>query len=159
MSTWYDAKTHKIVFNKHTMALITSAIEVTGLVGLDRLFSFMIITNLKKIAGNFTLSKLQSSFQVKVLVFLENKETKSNAKYNILCNIIAEMNSRGSNTNVSKFYQNCINRTTKIWTEFMDHILIIGQLQLLRNLIAFHLNLSCKFTAKILESSLSSVNK
>lgn len=51
MSTWYDPKTHKPVFNKQTISLISSAIEVTGLVGLDRLFSFMIITNLKKIAG------------------------------------------------------------------------------------------------------------
>lgn len=92
-------------------------------------------------------------------MFLENKETKSNAKYNILCNIIAEINAATTSTNVTKFYQNCINRTTKIWAEFVDHVLIIGQLQLLRNLFAFHLNLSCKFTAKILESSLSSVNK
>lgn len=51
MSTWYDAKNHKTVFNKQTVARIASAIEVTGLVGLDRLFSFMIITNLKKVAG------------------------------------------------------------------------------------------------------------
>lgn len=93
------------------------------------------------------------------LVFLENRETRNNAKYNILCNIIAEKGIVEANTNLVKFYQNCINRTTKIWTEFLDNILVIGQLQLLRNLIAFHLNLSCKFTAKILESSLSSVNK
>lgn len=53
MSAWYDSKTHKTVFNKQTVALIAAAIEVTGLVGLDRLFSFMIITNLKRVAGKF----------------------------------------------------------------------------------------------------------
>lgn len=51
MSTWYDTKSHKTVFNKQTVALVASAIEVTGLVGLDRLFSFMIITNLRKVVG------------------------------------------------------------------------------------------------------------
>lgn len=51
MSTWYDARNHKAIFNKQTVAVIASAIEVTGLVGLDRLFSFMIITNLKKVVG------------------------------------------------------------------------------------------------------------
>lgn len=51
MSSWYDAKSQKSIFNKQIVALIASAIEVTGLVGLDRLFSFMIITNLKKITG------------------------------------------------------------------------------------------------------------
>lgn len=48
MSTWYD-KGHKPIVNKQTFSLITSAIEITGLVGLDRLFSFMIITHLRKI--------------------------------------------------------------------------------------------------------------
>lgn len=57
MSAWYDAKTHKPVFSKQTVGLISSAIEVTGLVGLDRLFSFMIITNLKKVAGTVLLPK------------------------------------------------------------------------------------------------------
>lgn len=61
MSSWYDAKSQRSVFNKQIVALIASAIEVTGLVGLDRLFSFMIITNLKKIAGDFSL-KLKNTY-------------------------------------------------------------------------------------------------
>lgn len=50
-STWYDIKTHKPVFNKEIIGLIASAIEIAGLAGLDRLFSFMIVTNLQKITG------------------------------------------------------------------------------------------------------------
>lgn len=50
-STWYDMKTQKIIANKQTIAMIMYAIEVTGLVGLDRLFSFMIVSNLNKILG------------------------------------------------------------------------------------------------------------
>lgn len=56
MSTWYDMKTNKPVLNKETIARISGAIEITGLVGLDRLFSFMIVTNLKKIAGEYIIN-------------------------------------------------------------------------------------------------------
>lgn len=92
-------------------------------------------------------------------VFLENREQKRNTKYNILCNVINEMKNASSASNVTKFYQNIVNRTTKIWTDFLESVLIVGQLQLLRNLIAFHLNLSCRFNAKHLESSLNTLNK
>jgi WASH complex subunit strumpellin len=142
MSTWYDIKTHKPIVNKETIALVVSAIEISGLVGLDRLFSFMIISNLQKLSG-----------------FLENKSPKTNSWHNILSNIQKEISAVDDMQNPVKFYQNCINRTTKIWNDFLDCILLVGQLQLLRNLIAFHLNKSCKFNAKNLESSLRSLNK
>lgn len=48
-STWYELKSHKPVFNKETISSIASAIEIAGLVGLDKLFSFMIITALQKL--------------------------------------------------------------------------------------------------------------
>ncbi|EEZ99542.1 WASH complex subunit strumpellin homolog-like Protein [Tribolium castaneum] len=141
-STWYDIKSHKPIFNKETIALVASAIEISGLVGLDRLFSFMIISNLQKLSG-----------------YLEMKNAKTNAWHNVLASIHKDMIGSENVNNPIKFYQNCVNRTTKIWNEFLDCILLVGQLQLLRNLIAFHLNKSCKFNAKNLESSLRSLNK
>lgn len=50
-STWYDIKSHKPILNKKIIGLIASAIEIAGLVGLDRLFSFMIIAALQKLLG------------------------------------------------------------------------------------------------------------
>lgn len=141
-SSWYDIKSHKPILNKETITLVASAIEISGLVGLDRLFSFMIISNLQKLSG-----------------FLENKHTKTNSWHNILSSIQKEIGAADSAPNPLKFYQNCINRTTKIWNEFLDCVLLVGQLQLMRNLIAFHLNKSCKFNAKNLESSLRSLSK
>ncbi|KRT79258.1 hypothetical protein AMK59_7788 [Oryctes borbonicus] len=141
-ATWYDCKTHKIVLNRTTMALLSSAIEVTGLVGLDRLFSFMIVTNLQKILG-----------------ILQNKDNKNVAWNNIITGICAEITNIGEHQAPAKFYQNCIYRTTKLFAALLDLILNTGQLQLLRNLINFHLNTTCKFNSKNLESSLSSLNK
>ncbi|KAF5272730.1 hypothetical protein FQA39_LY07757 [Lamprigera yunnana] len=141
MSTWYDIKTHKSILNKQEFVLMASALEITGLVGLDRLFSFMIITNLQKIID-----------------VLENKEGNS-AWTNIITNISSELNSLEKIPSLYKFYQNCVNRTTKLWPNFVDLVLNVGQLQLLRQMITFQLNKSCKFDATDLESSLSLLNK
>ncbi|KAF2904175.1 hypothetical protein ILUMI_01995 [Ignelater luminosus] len=141
-STWYDIKTHKPILNKQTFSLISSAIEVTGLVGLDRLFSFMIITNMQKILG-----------------ILENKENKNNSWNNIISSISNDLDNFENISNMYKFYQNCVNRTTKLWHNILELVLSVGQLQLLRVLIAFQLSMLCKFDAKNLESSLSLLNK
>ncbi|KAJ8965671.1 hypothetical protein NQ314_003953 [Rhamnusium bicolor] len=141
-STWYDMKTHKPVLNKETITSITSSIEVAGLVGLDRLFSFMIITALQKLSG-----------------YLENKNVQMNSWTNIISSIHNEFKQTNELQNPLKVYQAYINRSTKIWSEFLENALLVGQLQLVRNLIAFHLNKSCKFNAKNLESSLQSLNK
>lgn len=52
-STWYDIKSHKPIFNKEGIASIARAIEIAGLVGLDRLFSFMIITAVQKLLSTY----------------------------------------------------------------------------------------------------------
>ncbi|ERL87541.1 hypothetical protein D910_04932 [Dendroctonus ponderosae] len=141
-STWYDIKLHKPVLTKETIASIAQTVEVTGLVGLDRLFSFMITAALQRI-----------------MAYLENKNINT-SWINVLSAIQNDMNQQPeSPSNPLKTYQTYVNRTTKIWTEFLDKALLVGQLQLLRNLIAFHLNKSCRFNAKNLESSLRSLNK
>ncbi|KAG5888366.1 hypothetical protein JTB14_033503 [Gonioctena quinquepunctata] len=140
--TWYDIKTRRAILSKETVASIASAIEIAGLVGLDRLFSFMIITALQKLTG-----------------YLENKSVKISSWTNIISAIQIEMNQSAEPQNPLKLYQTYINRCTKIWPDFLENVLLVGQLQLLRNLIAFYLNTSCKFNAKNLESSLRSLNK
>lgn len=90
---------------------------------------------------------------------LQNKDNKNVAWNNIMTNICAEIKNISENQTPAKFYQNCIYRTTKLFATMLDLILSVGQLQLLRNLINFHLNSTCKFNSKNLESSLSSLNK
>lgn len=94
-----------------------------------------------------------------LLGILQNKDDKNVAWSNIITSISAEMKIIDENQNPSKFYQNCVYRTTKLFAPFLDLILSIGQLQLLRNLINFHLNTTCKFNSKNLKNSLGSLNK
>ncbi|CAG9761136.1 unnamed protein product [Ceutorhynchus assimilis] len=141
--TWYDIKTHKPIFNKETIASVAQSIEITGLVGLDRLFSFMIITALQRI-----------------MAYLENKNVNTTSWTNVITTIQSDLKQRTEDwLNPAKIYQTYVNRSVKIWSEFSEKVLLIGQLQLLRNLIAFHLNKSCRFNAKNLECALRSLNK
>lgn len=92
------------------------------------------------------------------LAVLENKESKSIAFENVLSDIIEKLKSSEGSMNASKFYQNSINRTTKLWSNILESTLVVGQLQLLRTMIAFQLSMSCKFDAKNLASSLNTLN-
>lgn len=103
------------------------------------------------------MNRLKLKFFLKGI--LENKENKNNMWNNIMASISSELNAFDEIQNINKFYQNCVNRTTKLWPIIMDYILMIGQLQLLRVLIAFQLNMTCKFDAKNIESSLRLVSK
>lgn len=84
---------------------------------------------------------------------------KANTWTNIMTSVYNEFKQIEEVENPQKTYQNFINRSTKIWAEFLENALLVGQLQLIRNLIAFHLNTSCRFNAKNLESSLRSLSK
>ncbi|KAL5022673.1 hypothetical protein ScPMuIL_001828 [Solemya velum] len=57
-----------------------------------------------------------------------------------------------------KVYGQAISKTVKIWPPFLDVILKVGQLQLLRKQIAHELNTSLKFDSKFLASALQTVN-
>lgn len=90
---------------------------------------------------------------------MENKNIKHNHFNSVMTTVYNDFKQTDDIQNPTKFYQTQVSKTTKIWTEILDYSLLVGHLQLLRNLIAFHLNKSCKFNAKNLESSLKTLNK
>lgn len=46
-AAWYDLKTHAEIINLKFFSKITKSIGTAGLTGLDRLFCFMIVTELQ----------------------------------------------------------------------------------------------------------------
>lgn len=47
MTTWYDIKTHKEVINMKVFSKMNKSIGIAGLTGLDKLLSFMIVTEIQ----------------------------------------------------------------------------------------------------------------
>lgn len=142
-SAWYDFKSHKQLLNMNVMSKINESIGPAGLVGLDKLYSHMIKSDLESL-----INSLQHSI-------LNDKA---------LADIVNVINDEGVTTSLPvvqplKFYNNHISKFTKATPKILDFVLSIGQKQIIRKYIAFELNTSCKFNSKNLESALRTMNE
>lgn len=114
----------------------------TGLVGLDKLFSFLIVSEL----DNF-------------LVTIQRKLQEEPTWHDVLSNVEAELQKSDFVDNPAKTYASLTTTFTRIWPKLQDWILKIGQKQILRTHIAFEINCSCKVKSTKLESSLRALNE
>lgn len=141
--SWYDFKTHKKLLHMNVTSKIIECIEPAGLVGLDKLYSHMIKSDLELLTN-----MLQSS--------ISNDKT--------MADVVNSINAEGTTSTCTvsqplKFYNNHISKFLKSSPKILDWILAIGQKQIIRKYIAFELNSSCKFNSKNLESALRSMNE
>lgn len=123
------------------MSKINECIEPAGLVGLDKLYSHMIKSDLQAL-----VNALQHSVSNdKTLAELVNSVTNQASSQ------CAPLPQPLKFYNTSKF--------TKSTPKILDLIMSIGQKQIIRKYIAFELNASCKFNSKNLESALRTMNE
>ncbi|CAG12904.1 unnamed protein product, partial [Tetraodon nigroviridis] len=66
---------------------------------------------------------------------------------------------QGNSANANKVYANAVAKTQKIWGAYLESIMKVGQMQILRQQIANELNYSCKFDSKHLAAALENLNK
>ncbi|XP_053415600.1 WASH complex subunit 5 isoform X2 [Nycticebus coucang] len=143
LNTWYDMKTHQEVTSSRLFSEIQTTLGTFGLNGLDRLLCFMIVKELQ----NF-LSMFQK-------IILRDKTVQETLK--TLMNAVSPLKSIVANSN--KIYFSAIAKTQKIWTAYLDAIMKVGQMQILRQQIANELNYSCRFDSKHLAAALENLNK
>ncbi|KAF6031772.1 KIAA0196 [Bugula neritina] len=141
MSAWYDYKTKEEVVNSRLAHQLQQSVDVMGLTGLDRLFSFMIVQQLQE------LVKYLERVVAREKVWLEMKSVAESALMPI-DRLPADQ----------KVYQQISQAGAKLWPPFVNSILKIGQMQLLRKQIAHELATSSKFDSKFLASALSNMN-
>lgn len=67
-------------------------------------------------------------------------------------NAVSPLKSIVANSN--KIYFSAIAKTQKIWTAYLEAIMKVGQMQILRQQIANELNYSCRFDSKHLAAAL-----
>ncbi|XP_071251753.1 WASH complex subunit 5 isoform X2 [Salvelinus alpinus] len=143
LNTWYDLKTHQEVTNSRLFSEIQDTLGTFGLNGLDRLLCFMIVKELQ----NFLLV-----FQKTIL--------RDKAMVDVFKAMLGSVNPvKGIVANASKVYANAVARTQKIWGSYLESIMKVGQMQILRQQIANELNYSCKFDSKHLAAALENLNK
>uniref|UniRef100_A0A8C7KIZ8 WASH complex subunit 5 n=1 Tax=Oncorhynchus kisutch TaxID=8019 RepID=A0A8C7KIZ8_ONCKI len=143
LNTWYDLKTHQEVTNNRLFSEIQDTLGTFGLNGLDRLLCFMMVKELQ----NFL-----SVFQKTIL--------RDKAMVDVFKAMLSAVNPvKGIVANASKGYANAVAKTQKIWGPYLESIMKVGQMQILRQQIANELNYSCKFDSKHLAAALENLNK
>ncbi|XP_029447872.1 LOW QUALITY PROTEIN: WASH complex subunit 5 [Rhinatrema bivittatum] len=143
MNTWYDMKTHQEVTNNHLFSEIQDSLGTFGLNGLDRLLCFMIVKELQ----NFLIMYHK--------IILKDKAVQDTLK--ALQKVVSPL--KGIVANSSKIYSATIAKTQRIWSAYLDAIMKVGQMQILRQQIANELNYTCKFDSKHLGAALENFNK
>uniref|UniRef100_A0A8C5V8R5 WASH complex subunit 5 n=1 Tax=Microcebus murinus TaxID=30608 RepID=A0A8C5V8R5_MICMU len=143
LNTWYDMKTRQEVTSSRLFSEIQTTLGTFGLNGLDRLLCFMIVKELQ----NF-LSMFQK-------IILRDRTVQETLK--TLMNAVSPLKSIVANSN--KIYLSAIAKTQKIWTAYLEAIMKVGQMQILRQQIANELNYSCRFDSKHLAAALENLNK
>ncbi|XP_028609672.1 WASH complex subunit 5 isoform X1 [Grammomys surdaster] len=143
LNTWYDMKTHQEVTSSRLFSEIQTTLGTFGLNGLDRLLCFMIVKELQ----NF-LSMFQK-------IILRERTVQETLK--TLMSAVSPLRSIVANS--SKVYLSAITKTQKIWSAYLEAIMKVGQMQILRQQIANELNSSCRFDSRHLAAALDNLNK
>ncbi|XP_036064496.1 WASH complex subunit 5 [Onychomys torridus] len=143
LNTWYDMKTHQEVTSSRLFSEIQNTLGTFGLNGLDRLLCFMIVKELQNFLGMFQK------------IILRDRTVQDTLK--TLMNAVSPLKSIVANS--SKVYLSAITKTQKIWTAYLEAIMKVGQMQILRQQIANELNSSCRFDSRHLAAALDNLNK
>eukprot|EP00005_Dracoamoeba_jomungandri_P006405 CAMPEP_0174262476 /NCGR_PEP_ID=MMETSP0439-20130205/12995_1 /TAXON_ID=0 /ORGANISM="Stereomyxa ramosa, Strain Chinc5" /LENGTH=1153 /DNA_ID=CAMNT_0015347191 /DNA_START=64 /DNA_END=3525 /DNA_ORIENTATION=- len=138
-SAWYDKNGRELI-GLRAWDLLIQSVGVFGVIGLDKLFCFMIVKKLQNFVDS--LRKVLNKGLLKFLSEFTAQLTPTT--------VIP--------TNTAKLYGSGINNTAKIWPLFMKSITVIGQMQLLRRQLASCLNLLSKMDSGVLYYSLSALN-
>lgn len=149
LTAWFDVKSHQELMNQKFTGKINESIEIYGLVGLDKLYSFMISDHLE------TVHKLLLKETLKEKTWIE-----------LFQKFTDEMNARQSSSrdrskleNPFKNYNNFINKCHKSLPNILPQILSVGQKQIWRNHIAHELTTTSRLNCKNLNDSLSAFNE
>ncbi|GIY78616.1 WASH complex subunit 5, partial [Caerostris extrusa] len=140
-TTWYDFKTHSEIVTLKLFSLIQKSIGTPGLTGLDRLLSFMIVTELQSLLRSYERMILADKTWQELLKSLQVVLDPTNK-------LISQP---------SRVYGPAISKAGK-YPVFLESLMKVGQMQLLRRRIAYELNTSCKFDSKHLACALEGIN-
>ncbi|XP_078609635.1 WASH complex subunit 5-like [Branchiostoma floridae x Branchiostoma japonicum] len=143
MTAWYDNKTKQEIMTNRLFTKVQKSLGTFGLTGLDRLLCFMIVRELQ----NF-------------LAVLQRGVMRDKSWLDMFASLMKSLNPvRGIVANATKVYPQACTKASKMWQLFLEVILKVGQIQLLRRQIAYELNFSCKFDSKFLACALQTFNE
>ena len=144
MNAWYDKKTTQELVNLKLWEQLKDAVDVFGLSAVDRLFSFMIVQELQTFLKYLTRFLLRPGAPFLKVIAAFGQELSNPER------LIAD---------APKVYAQMMTSCARIWGPFLDCVMKVGQLQLIKKQISLELNRSCKVESKLLCNSLMTLNQ
>lgn len=143
LTTWYDVKSHNELIDQKFTNKMLNSIEVNGLVGIDKIYCFMIADDLENIHKMLLKQMLKEKPWIELL-----------QKFKI------DIDARRPNTKIEnplKHYQFYINKCKGL-PNILSHVMKIGQKVIWRNHIVHELVTSSRINCRNLVNSLSAFN-
>ncbi|XP_065842936.1 WASH complex subunit 5-like isoform X2 [Oscarella lobularis] len=142
MGTWYDNRTRQEVVSPKVFEQLERALGAFGLRGLDRFFCFMLVRELQKFVR--TLHRFcQQDKQLQRMIMEIEKSVKPFASVP---------------ANAFKLYQQASQKLARVWPFYLDTVMKVGQLQMIRRQITLQLRNSSRFDSKFLVNALQCFN-
>lgn len=149
LTTWFDVKSHQELVTQKFTGKINESIEIYGLVGLDKLYSYMISDNLETIHKQLLKQLIKEKPWIELFQKF-NEELKAR-KVNVKEGTKIE--------NPFRNYQNYINRCSRSLPNILPLVLSMGHKQVWRNHIAHELTTSSRLNCRNLNDSLRAFNE
>jgi WASH complex subunit strumpellin len=148
LTTWYDSKSHHEIADQKFTNVLLNSIEIHGIVGLDKLFCFMISDDLEHVHKSLLKKTLRE--KVWIEFFQKFKADIDGRKF--------AMRESGKVENPMKNYQVYIGRCNKALPNILQHVLWIGQKAIWRKHLSHELMIASRINSKSLSDSLSAFN-
>lgn len=148
LTSWYDVKSHQEIVDQKFTNLLLSSIDVHGVVGIDKIYSYMISDDLEHIHKVLLKSSIkEKQWSEMLLKFKTDLDARR---------FTARDKSRVENP--FKHYQSYINKSLKL-PNILPKILSIGQKVIWRCHIAHELVTSSRINCRNVVNSLSAFNE
>lgn len=146
LTAWFDVKSHQELINLKFSGKIYESIGLNGLVGLDKIYSYMLVNDLENIQNSLVKKSLKEKQWTD---FFQQFKTELDGRHTFSKKL----------DNPQRFYNVFAGKCNKIYPDFVNLILAIGHKLIWRQHIAYELNVNCKFNSKNLECSLRAFNE
>ncbi|XP_015793922.1 WASH complex subunit 5-like [Tetranychus urticae] len=143
--TWYDNKTRAEIVDPKLFKLLLQSTGTAGINGLDRLLSFMIVSELGKIESLIEKQLLNEKWWHDTVINVNNFLSKNDC----------DMPSNQAN----KLQSPITSRNPRTLPIITESIMKIGQMQLIKNNISFELKDSCNYQSRNLRSAYETLNE
>lgn len=179
MSAWYEASNAagRLMVGPSTFESLQRGISEFGMSGLDQLYCFMIVSEIRKLLRYLRLtvfgdprqftqqqqqlySKKKSAQAAAAAAIAQDVDLPPSALFKALMLAFADLNPQTSiPKDALKIYEDAIKAIKGVAQPFLDAICSIGQMQLIRQQIAALLNITCKTDSGVLYGALDVFNR